>query len=105
MSNSAFGINKDKINRTNVNDTTSYPYNFQKSYLPTGCFGSALQPCTLTIGDTNLIGSIVQLQTLNYPRFLLLRGAGVPFGRSFVRYLLLPHDSADMANYYIPDPG
>ena len=105
VSNKAFGINKDKINRTNVNDTASNPYNFRKSFLPTGCFGSVLAPCTLTVSDTNLIGSIAQLQTLNYPRFLLLRGAGVPFARRFARYLLLPHDSANMANYYIPDPG
>ena len=103
VSHKGFIIQTDRINRTNVNDSTD-PVNQFKSLAQTGVcdFG---KNCRFDIktADTGILLTIGQLQTTRFDRFLLLRA--ISRGKRFVVYVLLPHDSFDAANYLIPSPG
>lgn len=103
VSHHAFNINWDKINRTNVNDSSD-ARNRRRSFTMTGCFGSAVANCAWSnsFDATNLV-AISQIQTTRFDRFLLLRGFSV-FRRAVI-FILTPQDSLQALNYLIPDPG
>jgi len=104
VSHNAYNIQKDWINRTNINDSTDFR-NRRTSFTQYGCFGSAIKQCVWDAGFSALqLLSIAQLLTTRYSRFLLLRGS-LSAKKNRVTYYLTPHDSTMAANYYIPNPG